>query len=325
MAIDDEIAVKASMDPFQEFDKKKWKKIEADIKGFKKPARVDISGKFSVTSSKWDKRKLEAQARAIFRYDLSLYASQVWQAFTPIEKAKNDKDKKKATSDFTKILPKLLKALVKNMNEKFVEFQEDIASGAGDDLGQLKATRKSLTAGIAGDMTGIATDFADEVVRVIDGLLALKKQEQKSSGAAKTEATQKLEDEIKDALPKLKTGLVQQTSALKKRAAVLIGIPVAIKKGLNKDISDAAKAEFKKSMDALAKATKPMNTFVAKFDKDMLEVFKRIQRKDIGSSLGKQIQSAVDKVMNYFGKLEELMDKIDARLKKLEQAAKSRK
>ena len=112
---------------------------------------------------------------------------------------------------------------------------------------------------------------------------------------------------------------------MKKRAAVLIGIPAAIKKGLNKDISDAAKAEFKKSMDALAKATKPMNTFVAKFDKDMLEVLKRIQRKDVGSSLGKQIQSAADKMMNYLGKLEDLMEKIDARLKKLEQTAKSRK
>ena len=50
MADDKEISVKVSIDPFQELDKKKWEKIEVDVKG--------------------------------------LYTSRIWQAFVPIDKAK---------------------------------------------------------------------------------------------------------------------------------------------------------------------------------------------------------------------------------------------
>ncbi|NOR63320.1 MAG: hypothetical protein GQ535_12610 [Rhodobacteraceae bacterium] len=325
MAGEKPIPVKVSIDPFQEFDKKKWKKIEADVKEFKKPGRVDISGKFEPTTAKWDKRKLEAQARAIFRYDLSLYASQIWQAFVPIGKAKNGQDKKKASSEFIKDMPKLQKAMVRNLNEKFVEFQEDIASGAGDDLGQLKSTRKSLTAGHPEAMINVVSDFAQAFDDVYEPLVKLKKKEQKSSGPAKEEASKEFDDLLKAELPKLQKVLSAQSSVLKKRLGVLSGIPAAIKKGLSKDLSDGAKAEFKKSMDALSKATGPVEASVGKFEKGMLDVIKRLARKDVGSSVWQELDSVASKVLNSLDKLDELMKKIDAKLKKLEQTAKSRK
>ena len=325
MAGKGEIPVKVSIDPFQEVDKKKWKKMETDVKAFKKPGRVDISGKFSVTTAKWDKRKLEAQARAIFRYDLSLFASQIWQAFAPIDKAKNDQDKKKAEAAFVKAMPKLQKVMVRNLNDKFVEFQEDIASGAGDDLGQLKSTRKSLTAGHPDAMMGLVSDFAQAFDALHDPLIKLKKKEQKSSGPAKEEATKEFEDLLKGDLPKLKKVLSEKSSVLKKRESVLSGIPAAIKKGLGKDLSDSAKAELKKSMDVLSKAMGPVDKSVGKFEKGMLDVLKRLERKDVGSSVWQEVDSVGSKVINSVYQLDDLMKKIDAKLKKLEQAAKSRK
>jgi len=325
MAADKEIPVKVSIDPFQEVDKKKWKKMEADVKAFKKPGRVDISGKFTVTSAKWDKRKLEAQARAIFRYDLSLLASQIWQAFALIEKARNDQDKKKAESAFIKSIPKLQKVMVRNLNEKFVEFQEDIASGAGDDLGQLKATRKSLTAGHPDAMMNLVSVFVEAFDDVNEDLLKRKKKEQKSSGEDKEEATKELDDAIKADVPRLHKVLAAQTSVLKKRLSVLSGVPAAIKKGLGKDLSDAAKADLKKTMDELSKAMGPVESSIAKFEKGMLEALKRLARKDVGSGAWQQVDGAASKAIDALVKLDDLMKKSDAKLKKLEQAAKSRK
>ena len=326
MAGDTEIAIKVSIDPFQEVDKKKWKQMETDVKAFKKPGRVDVSGKFSVTNvKKWNKKKLEAQSRAIFRYDLSLFASQIWQAFAPIDKAKNEQDKKKLSAAFIKAIPKIQKVMVKNLNEKFEEFQEEIASGAGDDLGQLKSTRKSLTAGHPEAMMKLVNEFEEGFSSANNDLLKLKKKEQKSSGEAKEEATEELEAAIKVEVPKLHKLLAAKSAVLKKRLAVMKGVPAAIKKGLGKDLSDAAKTELKKAMDELTKAVSPVESAIAKFDKDGLDALKRIARKDIGSGPAQLVESGISKASDALNKLDDLMKKTDAKLKKLEQAAKSRK
>jgi len=325
LAVDKEITVKVSIDPFQEVDKKKWKKIEADVKAFKKPGRVDISGKFSPTTAKWDKRKLEAQARAIFRYDLSLYASQIWQAFAPIEKAKNEQDKKKASAAFIKAMPKLQKAMVRNLNEKFAEFQEDIASGSGDDQAELKRTRKLLSGDSAYEIAVYADELREMFVDVItDDLRPLKVQETKTSGEDKAKATKELDKELKKALSNLDQKIVAVTKGFSKLMDRLLSIPSLMVKSQKKDMSDAVKLEYSKAAADLAKSIKPIEKHIAAAAKNNKAVMGKIARKDFSKSTVDLAAAALYKIIDTTGNLSDAMGKIDAKLKKLEQAVKKR-
>jgi len=323
-AIDKEITFKVSVDPFEEMDKKKSALMYVKEVGLKAPKRVDYAAKFKPTTSKWDKNKLMAQTRAVFRYDLSLFASQVWQDFVPIQKAKNGQDKLKATNAFLKAVPKLQKNMEKNLKQKLEEFQEDIASGAGDDLGALKSTRKSLSAGHPEAMLKLIGGFFDEFEKSYNKLEKLKKTVQKSSGDQKQEATEAFESEIGTQLPELVKKLVGVNGILKKRLTVISGVPDAMKKNLKKDMSDAAKAEFTTSMAVLAKSASSVDTQITKFGKSAAEVLQKIKRKDIGSSTYNQLVEADSNLGGALGTLEDVMQKVDAKLKKLEQAVKKR-
>lgn len=323
-AVDKEIPVKVSIDPFVEMDKKKSALMFVKEVGLKAPKRVDYAAKFSVTTSKWDKKKLEAQTRAIFRYDLSLFASQVWQDFVPIQKAKNGQDKLKATKAFLKAVPNLQKNMEKKLKEKFEAFQEDIASGAGDDLGELKSTRKSLTAGHPEAMAKLINSFFDEFEKSYNKLEKFKKTIQQKSGGEKQEATEALEAELSKQIPDLAKKLVGVSSVLKKRISVLSGIPNAMNKSMKKDLSDAAKREFKSSMDVLSKATASVDTQIGKFGKSAAEVLQKIKRKEIGSSTYNQLVEADSNLSAALGTLQDIMLRVDGKLKKLEQTAKKR-
>ncbi|MBL1437526.1 MAG: hypothetical protein COB08_015165 [Rhodobacteraceae bacterium] len=325
MAIDKEIPIKVSMDPFQEVDKKKWKQMEADVKGFKKPGRVDISGKFSVTSAKWDKRKLEAQARAIFRYDLSLFASQIWQAFDPISKAKNDRDKQKAEKAFLAFIPKQIKVLERNLKEKFEDFREDIASGAGDDLAELKRARKALDKETAFEIGQFAEDFREVfVTAIVDDLRPLKTAETKASGEEKAKATEALEKELKKATAKLDQELAIMSKGFAKYTSALGAIPAALSKSLKKDVSDPLKAEYTKAAGELTKALKPIEKHAASAVKNAEAAMKKVAHKDFSKSTLDLGAAALLKTIGASGDLADSIGKIDAKLKKLEQAVKKR-
>lgn len=325
MAIDKEVPIKVSMDPFQEVDKKKWKQMEADVKAFKKPGRVDISGKFTVTTAKWDKKKLEAQARAIFRYDLSLYASQVWQAFDPISKTKNDRDKQKAEKAFVAFIPKQLKVLERNLKEKFEEFREDIASGAGDDLAELKRGRKALDKETAFQIAQVAEDFREMFVDAIyDDLEPLKAAETKASGEEKAKATEALEAELKKATAKLEQEMAKMAKGFAKYTGALSAIPAALNKSLKKDVSDPLKAEYTKAGSELSKALKPVEKHAASAIKNAEAAMKKVARKDFSKSTLDLGAAALYKIIDTSGDLADVIGKIDAKLKKLEQAVKKR-
>lgn len=325
MAVDKEISVKASMDPFQEVDEKKWKKMVADVKGFKKPGRFDISGKFTVTTAKWDKRKLEAQARAMFRYDLSLFASQVWQDFAPIGKAKNDRDKQKLMADFKNAVPKLQKVMVRNLNEKFVEFQEDIASGAADDVGELKGTRKGLNPAQAKQLGGMAKRMAAVFDEKFDELKKLKDTEIRASGEEKAKATAELEKALVPAITILAKQLDGVLKGIAKVLAPIKSTPAGMLKSIKKEMSDAAIAEYKKSAKELEAALKPMDAAIASGKKSTIEALAKMKRKDLSSGVKALGSSALNKIDDSASKLSDTVKAIDGKLKKLEQAAKSRK
>lgn len=325
MAGDKTYSIKVVVYPFDELDKKKRALMAAKDIGLNiKPKNFQFSDKFSVTSVKWDKRKIEDAARTMFRYDLALLAAQMWQAFVPIQKAKNGQDKKNATNKFLKDVPKLVKATEKKLAQSFAEFKEEVASGATDDVGQLKATRESLTAGHPDAMMEVVSKFIEEFKKAYRSLAKMKKKEQKSSGEAKEEAAEALADALDSKIPELLKSLDAQTGVLKKRVGVLSGVPAAMKKSMNKDLSDAAKAEFKSAMDVLSKATPPLESQVAKFNKTVLASLQKMQRKDVGSSVFDQADAAASNLINAAAKLDDLMKKIDANLKKLEQTAKKR-
>ncbi len=325
MDIDKEIPVKVSMDPFQELDKKKLTKMETEVKGFKRPPRVDLSGKFSVTTKKWDKRKLEAQARVIFRYDMNLFASQVWQGFVPIEKAKNDRDKQKAITVFKNAVPKLQKAMERNLKEKFEEFQEDIASGAGDDLGELKRARKALDKETGFELGYAAEAFREVFVDTIhDDLRPLKAAETKSSGDEKAKATDALESELKKALPKLEQALAAMTKVFSKNIGALKAIPSVLTKGQKKDVSDALKAEYTSAAAELGRILKPIEKHSAAAKKNAEAALKKMAGKDFGKSTLDLGMAAVLKTIDASGNLGHAIDKINGKLKKLEQNVKKR-
>ncbi len=325
MAVDKEIPVKVSIEPFQEVDKKKWKQMEADVKGFKKPGRFDISGTFTVTTAKWDKRRLEAQVRAIFRYDLSLFASQVWQEFAPIEKAGNDRDKQKLAANFKKSVPKLQKAMVRALNEKFEEFREDIASGAADDMGELKSTRKGLNPARAKQLGGMARRMAAVFDSKFDELKKLKDAETRSSGEDKAKATEELEKALAPAIATLAKQVDGVLKGIQKVLAPIKATPAGMVKSTKKEMSDAAIAEYKKSAKELEAALKPMEAAIASGKKSVIEALAKMKRKDFSSGVKALGSSALNKMDDSAIKLSDTVKAIDGKLKKLEQAAKSRK
>ena len=324
MAVDKEIQVKVSIDPFQEVDKKKWQLMVVKEIGLKKPGRFDVSGKFTVTSAKWDKRKLEAQARAIFKYDLALFASQVWQDFAPIEKSKNGQDKKTATSKFLKAVPKLQKAMVKNLNEKFVEFQEDIASGAADDAGELKGTRKGLNPAQAKQVGGMAKRMADKFDEEFDKLKTLKDAITRGSGDEKAKATEELEKALPPAITLLAKQLDGVMKGMDKVISPIQSTPAAMLKSIKKEMSDAAIAEYKKSAKELQAALKPLETAISNGKKNAIEALKKMKGKDFASGVKTLGSGGLHKIDDSAGKLSDTVKTIDGKLKKLEQAAKSR-
>lgn len=325
MAGDSVYNIKVVVYPYQELDKKKLGLMTAKEIGLdKKPKNFQFADKMTVTSVKWDKKKIEDAVRAVFRYDLSLLAAQIWQQYQPVEKAKNGQDKMKLANKLLKEVPKLIKATEKKLAQSFAEFKEDLESGAGDDIGQLKSSRKALTAGHPEAMLNLISDFLVEFEKPYLKLLKLKKTEQKSSGEAKEKAAKEFEDMLNAAIPALQKSLDAKYTVLKKRIAVLAGIPAAMKKSMAKDVSDGAKAEFKASMDLLAKAVPPVAGHLPKFQKSMTALLQKMRRKDVSTGSLDQAEDVATKLANSVLKLEESMKKIDAKLKKLEQTAKKR-
>ena len=327
MAGNEEVEVKVSVNPFQEIDDKKLALMtvkEVGLKEIKKSNYFEYKDKFTVTSKKWNKRRLETQAEAIFRYDLALLAAQIWQAFNKVQKAKDGKPKQDAVKVFLAKVPKLVKKTDKKLEEKFEEFQEEISSGATDDLGELKSTRKSLTAGHPDAMMTAVNKYFDEFEKAFRRFEKAKKAEMRASGDAKEDAAQELEYLLKDEIAELLKKLNALVMVLKKRIGVLSGIPAAMKKSMAKDMSDAAIAQFKPSMDLLAKSISPVEAQISKYNNTVIAALQKMQKKDIGSSSYNKIVDADGKLNDATSKLEETMQKIDAKLKKLEQTAKKR-
>lgn len=322
--VDKEIPVKVSIDPFEEMDKKKSALMYVKEVGLKPPKRVDYSAKFQVTTSKWDKKKLEAQTRAIFRYDLSLFASQVWQDFAPIQKAKNGQDKLKAKNAFLKAVPKLQKNMEKNLKEKFEAFQEEIASGAGDDLGELKGTRKALDPKRPEKIAELALTLADWFEESVTELRSLKTKEQKSSGEDKSKATEELDKALGAALSELGKKTDTVLKAFDKLLGPVKTVPASMLKSIKKDMSDAAKAEYKKSAGDLAKALKPLESHIGAGKKGAVDALTKMKRKDFSKSTVDLAWVALNKINDSSAELYHTINTIDGKLKKLEQAVKKR-
>jgi len=324
MAGDQTYDIKIVIYPFQEMRGKKLRPMMEKEVGLKKPKNFEFTGKFKVTSAKMTKKRITDDAKTMFRYDLSILAAQMWENFVPIEKAKNGQDKMKATKAFINIIPDLLKRTRLKLEQSFEEFKEDVASGASDDSGEIKGTRKSLTAGHAGAMAKAILDFNEAFEKDFDALKKLKAAETKASGVDKTKATEKLEPEIVTMIQTHGNKLAGLGGVLKKSCGTLSGIPNAMKKSMGKDVSDAMKNEYKTSMSALIKGIGPIESGITKSGKNTLAALTKIKRKDVGTSTLELGIGLSNKLVPVLLKYEDLMNKIDARLKKLEQLAKKR-
>jgi len=324
MAGDPTIDIKVVIYPFQEMRKKKLRPMMEKEIGLKKPKNFEFKDKFSVTSVKMTKNRILDDAKTMFRYDLSILAAQMWEQYVPIEKAKNGQDKMKAIKAFIKIVPSLLDRTEKKLQQSFAEFKEDVASGASDDAGVLKSTRKSLTENHPGRMARAILDHNEDFEKDLDALKKLKAAETKASGPEKSKATEELTKACNDIVSERRKKLDGLHGVLKKRCSVLTGIAPAMKKSMGKDISDSAKSEFAASMTALIKGVKPVEAEISKAYKDTISSFDKIKRKDIGSSTLMLGIGKSNRMVPLLGDLSDLMDKIDKKMKKLEQIAKKR-
>lgn len=327
MAGDVEIAVKVSINPYQEMDEKKLALMttkEVGLKEVPKNKYVEYKGKFTVTTSKWNKNKLEARARLLFRYDLSLFASQVWQAFTPFQKAKNGQDKFKAAKAFRDKVKILRKKMEQNLSDKFEEFQEDIASGAADDMGELKGTRKGLNPAQATQLGGMAKRLAEVSIEKFSELKVLKDTEVKSNGEAKAKATEALDKALAPAIILLAKQVEGTMKGIDKVLAPIKAVPGDMRKSIKKEMSDAAIAEYKKSASELEKALNPIEAAIAAAKKDPIAALAKMKRKDFSKSTIELAVGSLSKVSSNAQNLSTTVKSIDDRLKKLEQAAKKR-
>ncbi len=325
MALDKEIQIRVSIDPFQELDEKKLALMQVKEIGLKDAKRINLSEKIAVTSVKWDKRKLEDAFRAICRYELALFASQMWQAYRPYEKAKNGQDKFKAAKTLVKFAKDSQKGLEKTLKQKLAEFKEEMAAGASDDLGELKKAQKALTADTANKIMTYANSLREGFLKEITTVLRpLRVAEVKASGEAKAKATQELQKAIKKSGEHLEKMVDDAESAFEKLMNSLLAAPGNMSKSSKKDISDAAKAEYSASSEELTKALKPVEKHIASAKKNNQAVLRKIQNKDFSKSTVDLSGAALLKISTTASKLADAIAKINARLKKLEQAVKKR-
>ena len=322
---DDQIKFKISFDPLAEMDDKKWKLMAAKEIGLKKPKPIELKCHFTVTSAKWTEKRLKSQLEAIMRYDLSLFAAQVWQDFDKIKKIKKEPAKKQAITEFTKNqVGKLQKALVKRMQEKLEDFEEDIASGASDDLGALKGARKGLSPSAGKKITYKIEQVAERFEERFKLLKGLKDLETRGSGEDKAKAGKALEKEIASSIPLLAKQLEGMVQGIKKELAPVLATPSNMRKSIKKDMSDAAKAEYKKSSGELERALKDMVSALVAAKKNVVDALTKMNRKDFSSGVKALGESALNKLDDSAGKLSDTMKTIDGKLKTLEQAAKKR-
>ena len=322
---DDQIKFKISFDPLEEMDDKKWKMMAAKEIGLKKPKPIVLTCDFTVTSAKWNEKRLKAQLEAIMRYDLSLFASQVWQDFDKIKKIKKEPAKKKAITEFTKNQVKnLQKSLEKRMKEKLEDFEEDIASGASDDLGALKGARKGLNASAGKKITYKIEQVAERFEERFKLLKGLKDAETRGSGDEKAKAGKELEKEIASSIPLLAKQLEGLIKGITKELGPVLATPSNMRKSIKKDMSDAAKAEYKKSSAELEKVLKDVLTALGAAKKNVIDALSKMKRKDFSSGVKALAESSLNKLDDSAGKLSDTMKDIDGKLKTLEQAAKKR-
>lgn len=157
------IAVKISIDPLTEMDKKKLALLMAKEIGYKKPKAITFSQDFKPTSAKWNKKTIEAQMRVVARYDLSLFATQLMEMYSYIDKASNGQDKLKATKAFEKKAPTLLKSLEARIAEKIEDLCTEISSEAKFNEKALTEAFKALDSkGVESFMT-LIEDAGDEM------------------------------------------------------------------------------------------------------------------------------------------------------------------
>lgn len=163
MANDNVIPVKVSIDPLTELDKKKLALLMVKEIGYKKPKPITISQDFKPTSAKWNKKTIEAQMRAIARYDLSLFATQLMEMHSNIEKAGNGQDKLKLTKIFTKKSVTLLKTLQQNIEGKIADLGEEISSEAKFNEKALNEAAKALDPKAAESFLTLIEDAGEEM------------------------------------------------------------------------------------------------------------------------------------------------------------------
>ena len=163
MANDNVIPVKISIDPLTEMDKKKLALLMDKEIGYKKPKPMSFSQDFKPTSAKWNKKTIEAQMRAIARYDLSLFATQLMEVYGHIEKAKNGQDKMKLTKAFHKKAGTLLKSLEDRIGEKIGDLGEEISSEAKFNEKALNEAAKALDPKAAESFLTLIEDAGEEM------------------------------------------------------------------------------------------------------------------------------------------------------------------
>lgn len=322
---DEQVKFKISFDPLEEMDDKKWKLMAAKEIGLKKPKPIELKCNFTVTSAKWNEKRLKAQLEAIMRYDLSLFAAQVWQDFDKIKKIKKEPAKKQAITEFTKNqVGKLQKALVKRLQEKLEDFEEDIASGASDDLGALKGARKGLNASAGKKISYKIEQVAERFEGQFKLLKGLKDTETRGSGEDKAKAGKALDKEIASSIPLLDKQLEGLIKGITKELGPVLVTPGNMRKSIKKDVSDAAIAEYKKSSAELEAALKDVLTVLGAAKKNVIDALTKMKRKDFSSGVKALAESSLNKLDDSAGKLSDTMKNIDGKLKALEQTVKKR-
>jgi len=326
MAGDTIIDITVKIDPFEELDGKKLKMMETKEKALvKKTKELSYKAKFTVASTiKWNKKKLEDELRGRLRFNQALFAARLWQGFQPYQKAKNFQAEIKAKKAFLDIVKKQYTKLDSNNKQHIAECVEDVASGASDDGGVLKSTRKSLSDELPFKISKAASELTDVFSDAFETLKSLKAAEQKAGDGAKEKATQELEKALEKWLSALTKQHDDSMGRISKFMSTLGGVPDAMKKSVKKDTSDGLKDEYNKSGVELAKALKPVEKHAASAKKNSLAAIAKFKKKDFSKSTLDLAQAALHKISGTSSDLSKVVNKIDGKLKKLELTAKKR-
>ncbi|MBL4805926.1 MAG: hypothetical protein JKY31_01400 [Rhodobacteraceae bacterium] len=324
MAGDQTFDIKIVIYPFQEMRKKKLTPMMTKEIGLKKPKNYEFKDKFSVTSVKWNKKKIEDAAKTMFRYDLSILGAQMWENYVPIEKAKNGQDKLKKTNAFIKIVPDLLKRTEKKLQQSFAEFKEDMASGASDDVGEIKKAQKGLGSDATSKIAAVAKEFSKDFEKTFVNLKKLKVSEVKSSGADKSKATEELKKACDSAFAEYSKKLESLTKTNANMNKSITGLMVTMKKSQSKDMSDAAKEVYKKSAESFVKPFKNLETAVSRMEKALDAALAKVKKTDVGSTTYELVAKTTANVDSVASVLSGAMAKASKELKKVEQLAKKR-